>query len=81
MGSPNKMGGNMSQPQGMPSPMNMDMNGMNNQFGNMMMPSNMGYQNQGMYMDNNIHNLLMGNSGFEGQQFSPGMMGNNFMQN
>jgi hypothetical protein len=82
MGSPGKMGGNMPQPQGMPSSMNnMDMGNMNNQFSNMMMPNQMGFQNQGMYMDPNLHNILMGNSGFEGQQFSQNMMGNNqFMQ-
>ena len=73
------MGGNMPpQPQGMPSPMNMDMN-MNSQFGNMMMPSQMGFPNQGMYID--PMQMLMNNSNFDGQQFPPGMMSNpNFMQ-
>jgi hypothetical protein len=61
--------------------MNMDMN-MSSQFGNMMMPSQMGFPSQGMYMDPSINmQMLMGNSGFDGQQFPSGMMGgNNFMQ-
>lgn len=79
MGSPQKMGGNMPpQPQGMPSPMSMDMN-MNNQFGNMMMPSQMGFPNQGMYID--PMQMLMNNSQFDGQQFPPSMMGNNQFMN
>jgi len=36
------MGGNMAQPQGMPSQMSMDMGGMGNFPGNMMMPGQMG---------------------------------------
>jgi hypothetical protein len=46
----------------MPSAMNMDMNNMSSQFGNLMMPSQMGFQGQGMYMDPNINmQMLMSN--------------------
>lgn len=69
------------QPQGMPSPMNMDMGGMGNFPGNMMMPGQMGFPGQGMYMDPNINmQMMFANAAADGQQFPSGMMnGNQFM--
>jgi hypothetical protein len=83
------MNNNMAQPQGMPAPMSMDMASMGQFPGGMMMPSQMGFPGQNMYMDPNINMQMMfaanaasqaNQDGGQGQ-FTPGMMGGNqFMQ-
>jgi hypothetical protein len=78
---------NMPQPNGMGSnPMgNMDMGNVGNFPGGMMMPGQMGFPGQGMYMDPNINMQMMfaanaaaqGNQDAQPQNFPPGMMGGN----
>ena len=46
----------MPTPQGMPPPMNLDMGQMNQFPGNMMMPNQMPFSNQQMFMDPNFMN-------------------------
>lgn len=65
--------------------MNMDMGNMGQFPGNIMMPGQMGFPGQGMYMDPNINMQMMfaanaASQGNDGQQFPPGMMGGNYMQ-
>jgi len=64
---------------------NMDMGNVGNFPGGMMMPGQMGFPGQGMYMDPNINMQMMfaanaaaqGNQDAQPQNFPPGMMGGN----